>query len=386
MTPDERIGLLDALRGFSLFGVLLVNMSGFKFPLVSSFFPSPELHFPGMWNDLAKSATMWLAAGKFMPIFSLLFGVGLALQEQRATARGQAFGPFICWRMGLLVAAGVMHGILLWPGDILALYGLFGLLSPFLLKRSARTLSFLAIAISLIAIGASIFLTLSHFRNPVAHDTSSATDQWIEAYRHAPFAHYLQLRIQEWKMVWATTYVGDFSYAFLFFVLGLALGKSDRLAVWLSPDFKTTHSFKAAVVMALLLTLAYTIHYAGGFTVGFVAALLFYPAFMVGNWILSWGYIAGFARLHARMAGSSLMESFACVGRMSLTNYLLQSVIANVIFMSFGFGFYGKVSVAGGVAFSIAIFAGQMIFSRWWLSRHQSGPAEHLWRLLSYPR
>ena len=385
MPPDEHIGLLDALRGFALFGVLLVNMSGFKFPLASTLFPSQELYFPGMWNDLAKSAMIWLAAGKFISIFSLLFGVGLALQEKRAIARGRPFGPFIRWRMALLVAAGVMHGILLWPGDILAVYGFFGLLSPLLLKRSPRTLWRLALAIALVAIGTSAFLTISYFRDPVAYDTGSTADLWIDAYWQAPFPNYLQLRIQEWKLVWETTYVSDFSYAFLFFVLGLALGKSDRLTAWLNPDFKTGRRFKAAVFLALLVNLALLIRYSASPPASLIHALLFYPIFMVGNWILAWGYIAGFACLHGRIAGSDLMKTLACVGRLSLTNYLLQSVIANVIFMSFGFGFYGHVPVVGGVILSVVIFAGQMIFSRWWLSRHRSGPAEHLWRLLSYP-
>lgn len=362
-------------------------MAGFKFPLFSFFYPSAELYFPGTWNELAKTAVLWLAAGKFMPIFSLLFGIGLALQEKRAIARGRAFGPFICWRMGLLVAAGVIHGILLWPGDILALYGLLGLLSPILIKRSVHTLLLLAIVLSLTSIGLLAFLTISYVSQPqMTNDLRSVVDEWISAYQNASLPYMVALRIQEWKFVWVSTWFSNISHASLFFVLGLALGKSTKLETWLSPGFKVGRLFIFSVVLAAGVSLA-AVKRAYGHPGGdLLPNLSTYLGVLIGSWILSWGYIAGFARLYHRSAGSWLMQGFACVGRLSLTNYLLQSLIANVLFMPFGFGLYGRVPFSEGLALSVVIFVLQMIFSRWWLSRYQSGPAEYLWRVLSYPR
>jgi len=362
-------------------------MAGFKLPLFAFFYRSPELYFPGEWNELAKTAVLWLAAGKFMPIFSLLFGIGLALQEKRAIAKGRAFGPFISWRMGLLVAAGVMHGILLWPGDILALYGLLGLLSPLLIKRRVLTLVRLAIAICLISIALCVSLTVSYFSQPqVANDVRSAVDQWVLAYQNASLPYLVALRIQEWKFVWVSTWFSDLSHASLFFVLGLALGKSTKLEAWLSPGFRVGRLFIFSIVLAAGVGLAAVKWAYGQPGEGLVPNLSAYLGGLIGSWILSWGYIAGFARLYHRYSGSWIVQGFASVGRLSLTNYLLQSVIANLLFIPFGFGLYGRVPFSEGLALSVVIFLLQMIFSRWWLASHQSGPAEYLWRMLSYPR
>ncbi|WP_264499125.1 DUF418 domain-containing protein [Luteolibacter flavescens] len=361
-------------------------MSGFKFPLVSFLYPSEDFHHPGPWNEVAETVLLWLVSGKFMSIFAFLFGVGLALQEKRAASRGLAFGPFIRWRMVLLLAAGVIHGILLWPGDILAVYGIFGLLSPILLGWRARTLAGVVLAIALISIAAHVILTLAFHESGAVYADRESIELWIEGYRQASLPGVIQLRIQEWKMVWVTAYLSDFSYAFLFFVTGLATGKSGRFLDWLSPGFKVGRGFVIAFLVALVITIIALIIFRGPEPISRDASIFAYLAILVGNWMLAWGYMAGFARLHTRIAASDLMKSLRCVGRMSLTNYLLQSIIANAVFMPFGLGLYGQASFCEGLALSAIIFAFQMIFSRWWLSRHNSGPAEYLWRALSYPR
>jgi uncharacterized protein len=126
--PGERVELLDALRGFALLGILTMNLLAF-----SGYY---ELKMVGQLASLPTHATDRLthflmavfAEGKFYSLFSLLFGIGFAVQMLRAEQKGDDFAPRYRRRLGVLVAMGMVHLCVVWSGDILVLYALLGFL------------------------------------------------------------------------------------------------------------------------------------------------------------------------------------------------------------------------------------------------------------------
>ena len=129
----ERIQVIDILRGFALFGILLVNMELFSHPVQQAIFGLKE------WTTLADRLAVWgirfLAEGKFYSLFSFLFGLGFALQILRAEERGTRFVPFYLRRLLILLLIGLAHGIFLWTGDILVLYAILGALLLLFFRR-----------------------------------------------------------------------------------------------------------------------------------------------------------------------------------------------------------------------------------------------------------
>ncbi len=151
LTPvaaGERIETLDVLRGFALCGILTVNMAGFSWP------HEYLLWQREFWDSRANALVNWiilfLADGKFYPIFSFLFGLGAAIQMERADCRTVPFGGRYCRRMFALLAFGIGHALLIWDGDVLVSYALCGfLLLPFR-KRQPKTILIWALACLLI--------------------------------------------------------------------------------------------------------------------------------------------------------------------------------------------------------------------------------------------
>ena len=155
VTRAARIDVIDILRGFALFGILLVNMELFSYPFQQVLLGHGEL--ASFADRLAVWGIELLAETKFYPIFSFLFGLGFALQIQRAEQRGTRFVPFYLRRLFILLLIGLAHAVFIWVGDILVLYALLGaILLLFFRRRAPRTLLIWAgvmLAVSAIIIG-----------------------------------------------------------------------------------------------------------------------------------------------------------------------------------------------------------------------------------------
>ena len=136
MSAARRLPALDAVRGIALLGILVVNLPALTLPLAASGLPDPT----DAWDIAAWVPVKLLFETKFLVLFSLLFGMGAALQQGSAEARGQAFGPAWRKRMGVLAIIGLLHAWLVWSGDILLHYALVGLFLPPLLRLSDRVL------------------------------------------------------------------------------------------------------------------------------------------------------------------------------------------------------------------------------------------------------
>lgn len=371
VSQAERIHILDILRGFAVFGILAVNIGGFATPVFFPGYVPPEM----TWYDkFAETVMLFFAEGKFYTIFSFLFGLGFSVQMARAEAKGRDVRSFYPRRLWVLFALGILHAVIFWIGDILRLYALLGFALLAFRKRSNKTLLiwsgvFLAIGFFLL-----VFIGGPHGGGeemPGMDVIAMArqaynSDSFLSVVIFQVFAALISF------MVIAFTQGGTVMALFL---LGLLAGRMKFFE-----QLGEHRAFFAKVI-----------------PLGLLAGLVFNALFVFTEepWLASLGftlgapalaavYISGLSLLSLKENGAKLLAPISKVGRMALTNYVMQSVVCSLLFNGYGFGLYEKVGAAGLWGITFAIYLCQIPLSGWWLSRFQFGPLEWLWRSLTY--
>jgi len=399
--PGERAQVIDVLRGIAIFGILLVNMMLFAHPVYQE-----VIEVAPLTNPLDRAAT-WLIAffaeGKFFTLFSLLFGLGLALQMHRAQAKGVQVVPLYIRRLLVLLVIGLAHAFLLWWGDILIYYALLGLVLILFRDSTPRTLLKWAVAFFILPLvinagligsfelargtpegAASIQAALAeaeaHYR--------AAYEQALMVYRGADFTAMIPQRLEDWVFgVTGVLLSGMFSIILAMLLVGLYIGKLQ----WLHrpqehlPVFRRVFAWGAGVGIAANL-LYVTLIQPGRTLEPSWEMLLGLAAFVIGAPALSLAYTAGLVLLFQQPRWKARLAPLAAVGRTALSNYLLQTIVCTTIFYGYGLGLFGQIGPAAGVGLTLAIFGLQIVLSNAWVKRFSFGPFEWLWRSLTYGR
>jgi uncharacterized protein len=357
---------------------------------------------PGLLNGVVDDLLRLLVESKAMALFCMLFAVGLAIQLERKEARGDGgFWAFAWRRMGALMAIGALHVVLLWEGDILITYALAGiLLFPYLRRRSSTIYIWVAALFGLMAAWVVAMAVMKGLAGPVNVDAQRARmlariapfiAQSLEAHAQTNWWDMLLYRLQQWYEH-AGMIVPALLESFLNALLGLAVWRSGVLkdpAAHLPALRRAARWLTGAGLSASVVALYWKpirafagAHPPWGVAISAPAALL--TEFAAPVLALAYGALLLLA--WQRPAGQTLLRPFSWPGRMALTNYLAQSLIMTAIFYGWGLGLFGKVPPALALALGLAVFAVQILYSRWWLGRFQFGPAEWLWRCASYAR
>jgi len=369
----ERIQILDILRGFAVFGILAINIGGFASP---AFYPGylPPEYLP--WYDqLAEMLMLFFAEGKFYTIFSFLFGLGFSVQLARAEAKGRDVRSFYPRRLWVLLGLGLLHTVLFWIGDILRHYALLGFALLAFRNRSNRTL----------AIWSGIFFALSFVILVLIGGPTGGGDvegmpmdvvaMARQAYASDSFFTVAIFQVFAGVISFIIIALAQGASVMALFLLGLLVGRM-KLFEQL-PERRTL--LKKIALWGLLIGLAFN------------ALLVFAEnpwwaslGFIIGAPALAATYISGLSLLSLRGRGAKLLAPIGQVGRMALSNYILQSVVCSLIFNGYGLGLFEKVGAAGLWGITFAIYLVQIPLSAWWLSRFQFGPLEWVWRSLTY--
>ncbi|HWI20226.1 MAG TPA: DUF418 domain-containing protein [Vicinamibacterales bacterium] len=398
-TSHERVALLDAVRGVALGGILLANlMSFFGTDMMD---PSVREALPlGEAGEAVLFAINWLVEGKFYSIFSMLLGVGFAMQFARARARGESaaqFGRFFRRRMGVLIAIGVTHMYALWSGDILTLYGVMGLLLPSIVRWPvrARAMALAALFCVPIAVHVVVLATDGRLnpRPPFAAVGAQLRQQLGVADRPAldVFAHGSPSDYWAWNASFAVARPGTYlqsgrpAKVLALFLLGAWIGHAVvrrlheiRRTLWMTviagagiglPASLLYAAIKAETGSTFLLS-----------SQGLVQTI----AYTMGTTPLALAYMAAAALMWHRPRARSVLRWFEPLGRMALTVYLAQTLIQVVIFTSVGAGFAGRTPLALLPAVAAVVLVMQRYACSWWLRRYQQGPVERLWRRAAY--
>ncbi len=386
--------MLDVLRGFALFGILVMNMHVFAMPW-GAWALQPRL-FQGWLDRAVDFMQTALFAGKANAIFSFLFGLGMTIQLRRGAERGGAFVPTYLRRLATLFVIGALHAVLLWNGDVLHIYAGLGVLLLAVRNLPGRwifALVGLFLVAPLVRDGWAL-ITEEPPIHPVSYYEAQARAH-ITVFREGTYAQQIAARLGElyegyveatprlqgWVWVWVS-----FAVTML---LGLWTGRR-RLLEDVQTHAPTIRRLTAwclglgaglALAFAVLLAVMPTPNGQPtllGFLVG--------AAFHLHRPLLCIGYVGAIALLFERTRMHRFLLPLASAGAMPLSNYLLQSVIATTIFYSYGLGLFATLGAAPGFLIAVAIFAAQLVLSRLWLSRFRYGPLEWLWRGATYGR
>lgn len=384
---QERIVFIDALRGLALFGILTANMRGFFAPLM--IYDRIQLLYPGRADMAAQALIDIFVQGKCVSIFAFLFGLGFAMQMMRAEARGARFMAFYPRRLAVLALFGILHGALIWGGDILLTYALAGaILLPFRRRRQAILLRWAFGLICLPPVLSTMFFVIYHTRFRQAWMVPKPVDMVrlhhiIGVYAHGNAGQIAWQNLLSYKAELPATLFG--LYAAALFILGMWVWR--RGVVQTLPAFRPV--FRRVLIWGLAVGLPLNVFTAfarlqpGQITaIRWLGGMLFLPA----AHLLAAAYMSGLALIFLAPRGRTLLLPFAAIGRMALTNYLLQSVICTAFFYRYGTGSFGGVGPARGLLLGSALFALQVAASNLWLRTFRFGPVEWLWRGLTYGR
>lgn len=376
---QERILSLDVLRGVSLLGIFLVNIMAMHSPW--------QYYNPIEWWEY-EDATLYawldvLVQGSFYPIFAMMFGYGLMIMWQRSQERGISFGKIGVRRLLALLFIGIIHAFLIWSGDILINYALFGLILLSMLRLSGKLLIWLGMGIFLLVqIPMSGLMLLAAVFEPKEMtfwmDITSVTNS-INFYSSGSFIEIMGQRFADWYMV-----NGPQNIFFLLFMIlpMMMIGAGASKLQWL----QNAQEQKVKWLVILLLSLV----------VGLPIKLLPYliePNLgymviqdMLGGPILGFAFAALIVLLMTNKQIAKVLKPFATAGRMSLTIYLSQSIIGTLIFYSYGLGLYNQISLVNGTLLALAIYVLQVVFAEIWFTKFRYGPVEKLWRTMTYGR
>lgn len=385
---SERYDVLDALRGFALLGIFIANIQFFSGWVYLSGAQRAALsgNSYALWDFLYLA----LVDGKFYTLFSLLFGIGFALQLSRLEARGAEATKIYLRRTFILLAFGLIHLFIFWEGDILTSYALLGFVLLAIRGWSDRAL-LVAAGVSLIVppIGYALFW---HFGLDQSLGLYGVASPICPSFFNDPVADLRLASIREQLTCSIGSGVARFGFMFdtwrwpkLFAIMLLGLWAGRQLVQGRLLD--NTNLLTGVLVIGGLSGAVAGPILAGLNGIGFLRphslegfyAVIAYTFAVIP---LGLAYAAGFVLLW-RVA-SPVMAIFAAPGRMALTNYLLQTAIGLTVFLGIGFDQAGLWSIQSLMLFVGGVFLGQILFSNLWLSRFQYGPLEWVWRALTY--
>ncbi|NNF07982.1 MAG: DUF418 domain-containing protein [Candidatus Eisenbacteria bacterium] len=427
---DDRVRGLDLLRGIAIYGILVVNIQIMFVPILFENYPAGIV--PGeRFGDLVWFLVRGLFEFKFITLFSMLFGVGFWIQWSKWKSKERSgFAKFYLWRLFLLLGFGVLHGTLLYFGDILTSYAVAGV--GLLLLRSVEIKSRLFIAGGM-AVGMSLLLFgLTQFdmgdrieETETARETAAVLNDYRDTgqivygdsvvtlplgkdevvgtlLKLADISPPAEVAIVEtvvfaqgpnrWTLVFRTSIYLLFTLSTLpFYVLWRALAAFligtvlAEMQIWnrAREDRFLQVSlalFIGGVVLALVAAYA---RYFGAYQSGLVAGLGYslqdlsaYPmALGIGGLTMRWA---------SGTAAQALREGLEAVGRTALSNYIGQSFVTMMIATSVGLGLYGTLTQLQLLALATGIFLAQIVLSVAWLKVFRFGLLEWVWRCLTY--
>ena len=393
MTAAERLESLDVLRGFAVLGILAMNIQTFSD--VSATYMNPALRgMPGGLDAILWGAARILADSKFMTLFSLMFGAGILLFSSRLEARGRKPAGLHYRRMLWLWVIGMVHGYLLWYGDILVPYALCGLVVYLLRRvRPSRQIILGVLAIAVPSLGMLGFQAiLPHMPPEVlagmreAWEPEAADVAREVAAMQGGLLQQLPFRAQETLFM----HLGGM----VFFVgwrvsglmlIGMALLKTGVLGAERSSRFYRGLLMAGAGLGLPLIVAGVVFDWRAGFAME--------RSMLLGSQFNYWGSI-GLALAYAAavmlvvQAGAlaGLRRRLAAAGRMAFSNYLGQTVIGTLVFYGHGLGLFARTAAWQDALLVVAVWCLQLWFSPWWLARFRFGPMEWLWRSLTYWR
>ena len=391
----DRLLHLDVLRGFALFGILLVNFEWFTRSTQTMLLGSAT-EVEGL-GGLSSWLIEWLAESKFFPLFSMLFGMGFAIMMRRAQTKGRPFVRVYLRRLIALALFGLLHAALIWSGDILFMYAVIAFIMILFFRNTpTRRLWKWAMACWLVPLVFTTSSAVLFHVLPENHEIREEAIQEIIAdyealqsrietgeyiHQFGTYRENIGQRLEDLKVILTGFAIFWIPMVLGYFLFGRWLIESEFM---IRPDLHIQRIKRwqwAGLSIGLVLSFA-------------AIPLIREGHYALPDWRLAWGvslYVIGsialaLAYLALVTRNSHRLQFLAPAGRMALTNYLLQSLFWTTVFYGYGLGLWGRIPHAAYIPLSVIFFTLQIAFSHWWMKRHRYGPLEWLWRVLTYLR
>ncbi|WP_243525103.1 DUF418 domain-containing protein [Bacillus pseudomycoides] len=371
---NQRIEVIDTIRGFSLFGIFLVNMLYFSSNSDSNYI------IPFLDKGM-ESFINFFGTFNFIMLFSLLFGVSIVMLQQKIMRNNRSFLSIYFRRMSILIVFGLLHTIFLWSGDILLTYGIMGIILTLFINRKPKTL----------LVWGSIFFLIfipSYYpkekNNNVSIENAEYEKVERKIYEEGSYMDHVQFRMfDEYSKRKPTSELVEIFTDALgsginllpIFLFGMYIGKKR----WLFKLAKHIRTIQKIWIISGSIS----------FSVKILALITDYPILvMLNDSTVPLGiaifYASSIILLSRYKKTTKLFQLMANIGKMSITNYLMQSFIATTIFYSYSFDLANKIGFFGAIILAIVIYTLQLTFSTYWLKTFYIGPVEYVWRFFTY--
>ena len=388
--PPSRIGSLDALRGAALLGILAVNVQSFAFVAAARWNPAVQGELRGA-SGAAWLATWVLADGRFIAVFAMLFGAGIVLLAARAERAGRDPARLHYRRCAALLVLGLLHAYLLWYGDWLLALAVCGALAfPYRVLTPGRLLT---AGLVIFAIGSALPIVavlslpwwpadaVAEFRalwtpspEQVAWEVARYRGGLAMQMEHrVPMAVRYQTSFLALRTLWQVTGL---------MLVGMALFRRGILSGEREPAFYrrlAAIGFGAGIPLALAGAAIGAAHgWEPRWTLAVANQLNYWASVPVAL-----GWIGAVMLVRSR---GWRLSALAALGRLALSNYVVQTIACTAIFYGHGLGLFARVDRAGQMAIAAAVGAAQLAASAWWVRRFAHGPLEWAWRAVTYGR
>ncbi|WP_299766494.1 DUF418 domain-containing protein [uncultured Dokdonia sp.] len=386
-----RIEIIDALRGFALAGILICHMV--EQYLGAGAPPNHNEAVSVLLSDQIIDGFIGIfMRGKFLALFSFLFGLSFFIQMDNGAKKGKAFGGRFLWRLLVLLAIGYIHS-LFYRGDILTIYAMLGiLLIPFYKANNKWVLGVAALlflglgrySVFYLTKGEHLFLDV----NPMDMESTHVADYYnilkngsiLDVFATNSWQGHLD------KMNFQYGIFGRGYFTFAFFLIGLYVGRSGFFT-----RFRESKKFTKKVLIYSLILFVVSLGISAGAFMSMAqepqmnswTAMIGLSGYDLNNVAMTFIYLSLFVMLYRKMKVEKWLVKLAPYGRMALTNYVMQSILGTLLFYGWGFGFLGFINTFTFLI-AIVLIILQVWVSKIWLQHYKYGPLEWVWRSLTF--
>lgn len=381
MNKHARIHAIDGIRGFSLFGILLANMLIFQYGL----WGKDEIHLFELSrvDQYTYTLTKIFIEGSFMPIFTFLFGYSMIMMKNSLERKNLRVKWHLFRRMIMLIVIGLLHSIYFWEGDILFLYGAMGILLLMFVNRKPKTILIWGVSLFLL-FGIGSFFGEEELQQADMDFTDAYIEKTTEIYSSGTYAEIKDYRNNNEEDPLSKE-LGESKMVFLVLLTPLVIAPMFLFGMYAAKRkmFFRPHKEKRFYWIGFILCLP----------VGLLLNIIGYfysdnnwamGSAMIGEILLAFGYIFLVALLYCRKSKFRILTYLESIGKLSLTNYIMQTVICTTIFYGYGFALFGRAGVTDGILLGIVVFALQIYFSTIYLNHFRYGPLEKVIRSFTY--
>ena len=381
-----RIEVVDALRGFAVLAIILVhNLEHFIFPVYPD--PASQPEWLNILNEGIFSVTFSLFAGKAYAIFSLLFGFTFYIQYTNQQRKGKDFGYRFLWRLLLLAGFATLNAAFFPAGDVLLLFCIVGLFLFLVRKWNDRAV--LITAIILLLQPVEWFHYIASLFNPeYTLPNLGVGAMYNEVAEYTKEGNF-------WKFIWGNVTLGQKASLFWaigagrflqtagLFMLGLLIG---RKQLFVTSDSNNHFWVKALIISAILFCPIYQLKVMlyDNCEIDMIKQTVGVILDMWQKFAFTVVLVASFVLLYQKESFKKLTAGLRFYGKMSLTNYISQSIMGAIIYFPFALYLAPYCGYTVSLLIGFVLFLLQVNFCKWWLKGHKQGPLEGLWHKLTW--